>query len=66
MLDHLRKAFAFQQDGGVGHGLCHRDDIPVGDVGLIDDIIQLGFARQIMDAADELEEDAALDIDLEV
>ena len=54
LLHHLSKALAFQQDGGVGHVFCHRQDIAVGDVGLVDDIVQLGLACQIMHTAQQM------------
>ena len=47
-LDHLREARVFQQDGGVCHRRAQRDHIAVGDIGLIDRILQFHLAGQIM------------------
>ena len=48
VFQHLGKMRAFQQNGRVRDGRRYRDHVAVGHVGLIDHVLDLGLARQIV------------------
>ena len=54
VVQHFGEVGALQQDGRVDDGGSHRDDVAVGNVGLIDDVLDVGLPCQIVGRTHQL------------